>query len=540
MRIIGDPLSWFSAIMTGLLRHNNNNRDEEAVQRMLWDDATRTKNEPDAAAQRPRNEGAAAAAADVSLIQSNMMQGTLWQGADAAKTAVVSTADTGKERRLCFRNRTDETVILCWVDETGGLHHFYALHPWRGRGSRGLLLVRNNGNGNGSSSKKVIGITDEDHVETTVEGHAFLIAAAADVDAVRTSESLEGEGVRILGAYRAEKQPEDAAAAATRDPDQDATPMVHLIEVVDPAKVGATCSFQSLSNWFACCRPKRNLKNDDDDDIVELLDHDRYVLTARLVALLDDAPLDTTKKHYETATLGRQCHWPVMLENNWYGDDPDLEQVLECDLDHMASCLPAHAVTLLRDTQPTPIWINRTLKYGPKDCPVTAGGMCFHPGTDWLIQQGMHPAKCECVELYSSACYRTSRQHWGTGGLLLHEFSHAYHHKACANGYENAEILACYEAAMKEGLYESVRVHGSQGPTTKAYACTDAMEYFAELSTAFLGGIASKQKERGGVGDDEDGEEFNKWYPFNRNQIREHDPRAYELLKKIWKVEDDE
>jgi hypothetical protein len=49
------------------------------------------------------------------------------------------------------------------------------------------------------------------------------------------------------------------------------------------------------------------------------------------------------------------------------------------------------------------------------------------------------------------------------------------------------------------------------------------MEYFAELSAAFLGGL------------DKD-EEYNKWFPFNRAQLKEHDPRAYELLQQVWKV----
>lgn len=81
---------------------------------------------------------------------------------------------------------------------------------------------------------------------------------------------------------------------------------------------------------------------------------------------------------------------------------------------------------------------------------------------------------------------------------------------------------------MEEKLYDCVPVHNGKGGVDKrrAYACTNAMEYFAELSVAFLGG----------VGEDED-LEFNKWFPFNRKQIKEHDPRAYCLLKKLWEEE---
>jgi hypothetical protein len=56
-------------------------------------------------------------------------------------------------------------------------------------------------------------------------------------------------------------------------------------------------------------------------------------------------------------------------------------------------------------------------------------------------------------------------------------------------GYANPEIEKCYEMAMRDGLYNCVEVHaGTQGPKARAYACENAMEYFAELSVAFLAG----------------------------------------------------
>jgi hypothetical protein len=52
------------------------------------------------------------------------------------------------------------------------------------------------------------------------------------------------------------------------------------------------------------------------------------------------------------------------------------------------------------------------------------------------------------------------------------------------------------------------------------------MEYFAELSVAFLGGLGE--------------EEHNKWYPFNRSQLRDHDPRAFAMLCRVWGLEDND
>jgi len=98
------------------------------------------------------------------------------------------------------------------------------------------------------------------------------------------------------------------------------------------------------------------------------------------------------------------------------------------------------------------------------------------------------------------------------------------HHGMIADGYSNKEIQHCFDLAMKEGLYDSVKVKGSQGPEAEAYACTNSMEYFAELSTAFLGGLDGENK-------------YNKWYPFNRQELAKHDPRAYALLSRLWKVD---
>ena len=76
-----------------------------------------------------------------------------------------------------------------------------------------------------------------------------------------------------------------------------------------------------------------------------------------------------------------------------------------------------------------------------------------------------------------------------TSGVMVHELSHAYHHRMLPDGYDNKEVKDCYEAAMKEGLYDLVRVHGVQGPTSKAYAASNCMEYFVDLISwvLFLG-----------------------------------------------------
>lgn len=444
--------------------------------------------------------------------------GTVWHGANKA---ACSLPETGSKRRVCFRNRTDQELLLCWVDTNSQPHHFYSLSPWKHQ------LLR----GGGKSDY----VDSDDHVETSVEGHAFLIAMADDIQEVQTKKSLDGDGVCILGAYRLEQSKTEGANRERG---------VHLVEIIDNTQ---TSGFR-MSNLLNCCRPQTKVPP-------------QYTLKTRW-GTIDPTPLDTTCKVYDKTTLGKS-QWPVYLEPGWCDDCPNMKETFEKDLDHMASCLPPHAVELLKAT--TPIWINKSLQYGPQACPVSAKGMCFHPEPEWLVENGCHAEKAESVELYNCAEYLKTRSHWGMGGILIHEFSHAYHHKGCQDGYQNKVIKECWDAAMKEKLYESVQVHGSQGPTAKAYACTNQMEYFAELSTAFLGGTAEKEKEREALQNEggfdwnpfspkrkaENGgpdwnpfspkrpkvnEEFNKWFPFHRKQIEEHDPRAYEMLQQIWKV----
>ena len=54
---------------------------------------------------------------------------------------------------------------------------------------------------------------------------------------------------------------------------------------------------------------------------------------------------------------------------------------------------------------------------------------------------GMKVEKAGGIEIYSAQNYLKTRNNWGVGGLLLHEYSHAYHYKHCANGYDNENIL---------------------------------------------------------------------------------------------------
>lgn len=94
---------------------------------------------------------------------------------------------------------------------------------------------------------------------------------------------------------------------------------------------------------------------------------------------------------------------------------------------------------------------------------------------------------------------------------------------------------------MKEKLYECVQYHTMEGVNdeAQAYACENEAEYFAELSVAFLSdgcNNARDEQKRDGEEKEEAGDEleYNKWFPFTRKQLAQHDPRAYECLNRMW------
>ena len=128
-----------------------------------------------------------------------------------------------------------------------------------------------------------------------------------------------------------------------------------------------------------------------------------------------------------------------------------------------------------------------------------------------------------------------------------------------------------YNKAMARGLYNSVNVHGPQGSNgpVRAYACSNCMEFFAELSTAFLWAdgkivenlhvvssgtdISDNQestsftniKDHAVLGDNivphdtcevvvNRNEEYNKWFPHNKQQLKDYDYCSYSTLDKVW------
>lgn len=77
--------------------------------------------------------------------------------------------------------------------------------------------------------------------------------------------------------------------------------------------------------------------------------------------------------------------------------------------------------------------------------------------------------------------------------------------------------ISAYDRAKASETYDKVdrwNGHGRPNTRERAYAMTNPMEYFAETTEAFFS--------------------RNDFFPFNRAELKRHDPAMEQLLAKLW------
>ncbi|MCE9603614.1 MAG: metallopeptidase [Planctomycetia bacterium] len=175
------------------------------------------------------------------------------------------------------------------------------------------------------------------------------------------------------------------------------------------------------------------------------------------------------------------------------------ERLLAANLYELSEIMPADALAKLRA-----VTIVVDLDHG------RLTNMQYHPGAGWLSDHGYDPKLVKMVHIPAAGRFVDLHHRRVQPWCVLHELAHAYHDQVL--GFDHAEVRAAYDSAKQAGIYDKV-LH-IQGNTTKHYALTTPMEYFAELSEAYIG--------------------TNDFYPFVRSELKLHDPRAYALLEKLW------
>lgn len=132
----------------------------------------------------------------------------------------------------------------------------------------------------------------------------------------------------------------------------------------------------------------------------------------------------------------------------------------------------------------------------------------FHGHVDWLLKNGMDPAKAKCIEFSNISIFEKEIERMPM--MLLHELAHAYHNLIL--GYDHPEVTRLYKRAKQSGEYKQVARRNRKAQL--AYAMNNQMEYFAESTEAYFG--------------------ENDFYPFNRTDLKKHDPKMHDLLKRLW------
>lgn len=190
---------------------------------------------------------------------------------------------------------------------------------------------------------------------------------------------------------------------------------------------------------------------------------------------------------------------PLLLneENKEFGKK--VLKALANHLQRITYIVPEDKVKTLRTMR---IWIefdNRALS-----------NMQYHPGVKWLKDNGHDPRLVKHVHL-PRAKQLLDRHMWAKHPyVVLHELAHAYHDQIL--DFKNPEIAAIYRAAKDSGTYDKVLPY--KGRKVRHYGLNNPMEYFAEATEAYFG--------------------VNDFYPFVRAELKEHDPRMYAHLVKIW------
>ena len=176
--------------------------------------------------------------------------------------------------------------------------------------------------------------------------------------------------------------------------------------------------------------------------------------------------------------------------------------LLKAQLDEIIRVVPAKAVAEL---QKVPLWINPEYPNVPPRAE-------YHPGAGWLKDNGRDPAMAKGVEFTNVRIFEAETRRMPN--FALHELAHAFHDRVL--GFENAQIEAAYQKAKAAGLYDRVQRQDSEGRKRldRAYALTNAKEYFAECTEAFF--------------------TKNDFFPFTRDELQKHDPEMFDLLTRLW------
>ena len=227
-------------------------------------------------------------------------------------------------------------------------------------------------------------------------------------------------------------------------------------------------------------------------------------------SIAEDAKTTDSTIERETRNLNG---WTVHINKELLKSEPKATRLalglLKKQLAEIVRVVPEPAVVELRKVP---------LYFSPQ-YPGKNGGAEFHPGAEWLKDNGRDPVMVQGVEFSNILTFEQETRRMPN--FALHELAHAYHNIVLKEGFGNPQIIATFDRAKESGRYDKVeRWHGTAEKNTfePAYAITNPMEYFAETTEAYFS--------------------RNDFYPFNSDELKSHDPEMFDLLTALWGVKE--
>ncbi len=140
--------------------------------------------------------------------------------------------------------------------------------------------------------------------------------------------------------------------------------------------------------------------------------------------------------------------------------------------------------------------------------------MQYHPNRGWLLANGYDPRLVKHVHIPRAKALLDRGQWAKHPYVVLHELAHSFHDQVLS--FDHPKIISAYDQMKEEGIYEKVLLY--TGRKVKHYGLSNHKEYFAESTEAYFG--------------------VNDFYPFVRAELKQHDPRMFDLMVEFWgKVE---
>lgn len=187
--------------------------------------------------------------------------------------------------------------------------------------------------------------------------------------------------------------------------------------------------------------------------------------------------------------IGKISDFTVLIHKSVERDENLYNKVLneiKIQLNNINASVPDEKLVVLKNV---PLW------FGCDLINESTVGAEYHPSEEWLRGNGRNPQMAGGIQVSSSARFLKYSEVFPW--MLMHEFAHAYEFRVL--GPKNFNLRSVYNKQKR--LYNSY--HG-----------TNHHEYFAELTEAYFG--------------------RNDTYPFDREDLKKHDPLGYNLLLNVW------